>query len=349
MTSLGVVEGVAEAISSLLKTYSGNWSDRISRRKPFVITGYLLSALSKPLIGFAGSWGDVLIARGLDRTGKGIRSAPRDALLAEAVSSKLIGAAFGWHRAMDTLGAALGPLLAIYLLSVNSENLRVLYYWALVPGLLSVLFLLTIRERPHYPSKKQWKNPFSSWRDMTPSFKKYVSAWGVFSLTNSSDVFLLMKAKSSGLSTTAVILIYCAYNLIYAFSSPWLGGLSDRISRQKVLTGGLVVFAAVYCGFGFATEAWQIWGLFLTYGLYMGATDGVGKALAVDLAPKDLKGTSIGILGTVTGVSTVIASVVAGLIWDHVGPSWTFFFGAAGALLAAALLMVFTPNKILKL
>jgi MFS family permease len=346
MTSLGIVEGVAEAISSLLKTYSGSWSDRISKRKPFVIVGYVLATLSKPLIGLAGSWGDVFIARGLDRTGKGIRSAPRDALLAESVSPKLLGAVFGWHRAMDTLGAAVGPLIAIYFLSVNPEELRSLYYWALIPGFLSILFLFSVRERPsHHPQAKEWKNPLSTWKGMPPSFKKYILVWGIFSLVNSSDVFLLLKAKNSGFSTSAVIFVYCAYNLIYALSSPWLGTLSDKIGRQNIFASGLVVFAAVYCGFGFANETWQIWVLFLVYGLYMGATDGVGKALAVALAPKELKGTSLGILGTVTGVSTVIASVMAGLLWDQVGPSWTFFYGATGALLAVIFLKDFTRRR----
>ncbi|MGZ3744057.1 MAG: MFS transporter, partial [Pseudobdellovibrionaceae bacterium] len=330
MASLGMIEGVAEAISGLLKTYSGSWSDRIVKRKPFVMVGYLMAALSKPLIGIAGNWGEVFFARGLDRAGKGLRSAPRDALLAESVSPQLLGAAFGWHRAMDTLGAVVGPLLAIYFLSKNPEDLRSLYFWALIPGLLSILFLFSIRERTHNPQMKEWKNPFSAWREMSPAFKKYIFAWGVFSLANSSDVFLLLKAKNSGLSTVAVILIYCAYNLTYSLSSPWLGKLSDRIERRKILVTGLLVFALVYFGFSFVngtTVAWKIWLLFLTYGLYMGATEGIGKALAIDLTPKDLKGTSLGILGTVTGISTVFASVVAGLIWDHLGSSWTFLYG----------------------
>lgn len=340
MASLGMIEGIAEAIASLLKTYSGSWSDSISRRKPFIVIGYLLGAISKPFIGLSTSWFHVLGARALDRTGKGIRSAPRDALISDSVSSANQGAAFGWHRAMDTLGAAVGPLLAIFLMSFNSQDLRSLYFWALIPGFTSVLIIFLIREtKPHKSAIKKWDNPLKSWALMSSAFKKYIYAWGVFSLVNSSDVFLLMKAKSSGLSTQSVILLFCVYNLIYSLSSPYLGKLSDRIDRRKILVSGLMVFLLVYLGFGFANQTWQYWVLFAVYGLYMGATEGVGKALAIDLAPANLKATSIGILGTTTGLCTIIASVCAGLIWDQYGSLWTFIFGAIGAFLASLLIL----------
>jgi MFS family permease len=336
MANLGLVEGFAETVASLLKTYSGIWSDRISRRKPFIILGYALAAFSKPLTGMSQSWTGVLGARGLDRTGKGLRTAPRDALLAESVTVESRGAAFGWHRAMDTLGAFLGPLLAIWLMSMSAGNLRPLYFWALIPGLLSVLVVLTVTE-PKHPKPKQaiWTNPFKVRQELSAPFKRYLYAWGLFSLTNSSDVFLLMKAKSSGLSTQLVILFYCGYNLVYALSSPWLGALSDRIGRKKLMIAGLLVFGAVYLGFGLASQSWHYWALFLVYGLYMGATEGVGKALAVDLSPTHLKATNLGLLATVSGLCTIFASTFAGVIWDQWGSAWTFFYGALGALLAS--------------
>lgn len=332
MASLGLIEGVAEAVASLLKTYSGSWSDSISKRKPFIIFGYFLAAISKPLIGLSTSWNAVLWARALDRTGKGIRSAPRDALLADSVNPHNRGAAFGWHRGMDTLGAAVGPLFAILLLSNDPAALRPLYNWALLPGFAAVLILLFVRETPmkNQPIRK-WQNPLRSVGLFQADFKKYLWAWGLFSLVNSSDVFLLMKAKASGLSTTSVILVYCLYNLIYAFSSPYLGKLSDQIERRKVLIGGLAIFLFVYLGFGVADQTWHYWLLFAIYGLYMGATDGVGKALAIDLAPKELKATAVGLLGTITGLCTIFASVVAGLLWDHVGAWSTFIYGSVGA------------------
>lgn len=338
VTSVGIIEGIAESIASLLKTYSGAWSDSISRRKPFILLGYFLGAISKPITGLSHTWIGVLTARAIDRTGKGLRSAPRDALIADSVTPDKRGAAFGWHRGMDTLGAAVGPLFALLLLTTYSENLRSLYYWALIPGLISVLVIFLIKEAPSKGPKKKMINPFLLWNQFSNPFKKYIYLWGIFSLTNSSDVFLLLKAKSMGYSTQFVILLYCVYNLTYSFSSPYLGKLSDNIGRKKLMLLGLLIYTLVYAGFGFASQSWQLWPLFLIYGLYMGATEGVGKALAVDLAPSDLKATSVGILGTVTGLCTIIASTAAGFLWDHYGSSWTFFFGAIGAIFSFVVL-----------
>jgi MFS family permease len=321
-----------------MKTYSGSWSDRINKRKPFIVAGYALGALSKPLIGISASWVGVLFARGIDRTGKGLRSSPRDALIADSVSAEDRGTAFGWHRGMDTLGAAVGPLFALLLLSLSPGDLRALYFWALIPGAISVAIIFSVQEKPRAAADGGWKNPFSAWKETSPRFKRYVLAWGIFSLANSSDAFLLMKAKVSGLSTSAVILLFCAYNLTYAFSSPKLGQLSDRVDKRYLLIAGLLVFAAVYFGFGVAQRPWHFWALFLFYGIYMGATDGVGKALAVDLSPAELKGTSLGILGTVTGICTIVASSMAGVLWDRAGTMWPFFYGVLGALIAAAML-----------
>ncbi len=350
MASLGLIEGFAEAVASLLKIYSGSWSDSISKRKPFVIAGYFLAAISKPLIGFSSTWTHVLSARALDRTGKGIRSAPRDALIAESVHEKNSGAAFGWHRGMDTLGAALGPLIAIYLLSVTHDNYRSIYSWALIPGFISVLIVFMVKEKKtdvatRNLNSKKWENPFVKFKDLDFNFKKYLIVWAVFSLTNSSDVFLLLKAKNAGLSTTSLILMYCSYNLIYAVMSPILGQLSDKMDRRKILFFGFFIFSIVYLCFGFATEAWHFVLLFLTYGLYMAATDGVGKAMAIDLIPKNLKATGLGILGTVTGICTLFASVAAGLLWDHLGSQSTFIYGATGAFTAAAITIFFVERK----
>ncbi len=339
MASVGLIEGVAEGIASLLKAYSGIWSDSASKRKPFIVVGYLMAALSKPFIGLSTTWFHVLSARAFDRMGKGIRSAPRDSLIADSVSEQHRGAAFGWHRGMDTLGAAVGPLLAIFLLNSNLTSLRSIYFWALIPGLLSVVVVLFIKENPRVLVSKKQVSPFSIWSRFNPRFKKYLLVWGLFSLVNSSDVFLLMKVKDSGLSTTLVIALYCGYNLVYSISSPFLGILSDRLERKKLMIAGIILFGLVYFGFSQATELWQFGGLFLVYGLYMGATDGVGKALAVDLSEKDQKGAALGVLGTVTGSCTIFASVVAGQLWDHAGAPWTFYYGAIGALLAVVVLM----------
>lgn len=338
MSSIGFIEGFAESIASLLKTYSGSWSDRIAKRTPFVAVGYLLSALGKPLIGVSTNWMGVLFARGLDRTGKGLRTAPRDALLAESVPVKLRGAAFGWHRAMDTLGAAIGPLFAILYLSIEGQNLRGIYFWALVPGLAAVAIALLVVEKKVIPTKEYSTINVFDLRAFSKPFKTYLVSWALFSLTNSSDVFLLMKAKSAGIGLIEIILLYCGYNLMYSLFSPYFGHLSDRVGRKKLLVGGLLVFAGVYVGFSLATIRWHFWALFAVYGIYMAATDGVGKALAVDLVDPVRKATGLGVLGTVTGISTVIASSVAGLLWDHYGPFYTFIFGASGAIAAVFVL-----------
>lgn len=338
VTSLGIIEGTAEATASLLKTYSGFWSDRIRKRKVFVWVGYLLAALAKPLTGLAQSWTHVLGARSFDRVGKGLRTAPRDALLADSVPENLRGAAFGWHRMMDTLGAAIGPLLAILYLQYSS-NLRLIYYLAFIPGLLAVFVALTIKEKrqelPPPPKHEKWAG-FST---LPSRFKYYLFSWTIFSLTNSSDVFLLLKTKLSGISLTDTILMYCFYNLVYALASPSLGKLSDKIGRKSVLVFGLVVFALVYVGFAFASVPLHFWSLFGVYGLFMAATEGVGKAFAIDLMDKDKKATAVGYLGTFTGIATLFASAAAGFLWDHYGPVATFLYGASGALIVSGVLL----------
>jgi MFS family permease len=338
MASVGLIEGFAEAMASLLKTYSGAWSDRIAKRAPFVAFGYFLSALGKPLTGFAQTWTHVLIARAIDRTGKGLRTAPRDALLSEAVSEKVRGLAFGWHRAMDTLGAALGPLIALGFLTTNPQDLRKLYFWAFLPGLMAVGIAMLVRD----PKRERAATPppikLFKFGPLTPDFRRYLSAWTLFSLVNSSDVFLLMKTKAAGVSLAEVILIYCFYNLVYAGFSPVFGGLSDRLGRARVLVFGLVIFAGVYLGFAAATARWQFWALFGVYGLYIAATDGVGKALAVDLVPAADKATGLGTLGTFTGLATIVASTIAGLLWDHCGPAAPVVYGTVGSLVAAWML-----------
>ncbi|MBC7386301.1 MAG: MFS transporter [Cryobacterium sp.] len=338
MLSVGLIEGFAECVASLLKVYAGARSDRIQKRRPFIIAGYLLAAIAKPIIGFSHSWSTVFIARGLDRTGKGVRTAPRDALLSDSVSDGSQGEAFGWHRMMDTMGAALGPLLAILFLSYEPHQMRKLYFLALIPGLFAALVAVSVREsKRKIVSQLRSLSPFSP-KEMSPNFKLYLLSWGVFSLVNSSDVFLLLKAKNQGISLKVTILMYCFYNLVYALASPYLGRLSDRWNRKSLLIVGLVVFAGVYLGFSSAFEIWHYWVLFGIYGLYMACTDGVGKALVVDLSPADRKATALGILGTVSGIATLIASSVAGLLWDRVDPSAPFIYGAVGATAAALIL-----------
>ena len=331
MLSLGVIEGLAEAIASLMKAGVGRWSDRIQRRKPFVVLGYLCSALSRPLTAFATGVPLVLFSRGLDRTGKGLRTAPRDALLADSVMETDRGLAFGLHRGMDTAGAAIGPIIAFFYLKSHPEHWRGIFFVSFVFGLLCVGVSTLVKERVSLVKAAPEKG------ELSKTFKMYLFAWMIFSLTNSSDVFLLLKMKQSGVSLQETVLVYCFYNLVYACSSPVLGSLSDRFGRRPVLIFGLIIFAAIYAGFSFATSHLQYWILFAFYGLYIGATDGVGKAFAVDLTSPEHKGYSLGVLGAVTGVSAFCASVGAGYLWDHVGSGAPFLFGAVGSVTSAIL------------
>jgi len=337
MASLGLVEGVAEAAASLLKSYSGRLSDRVGKRKPFVVSGYLLSALAKPIIGLATIWGHVLFARVLDRIGKGLRSAPRDALIAEAVPAENRGAAFGWHRGMDTLGAAIGPILTLILIGLFSLKIRSLYFLALIPGLASVLVARLVSDSA-VPKKSAAANAAPEEDSFSPALRRYFLAWTIFSLANSSDVFLLMRTKELGFSLSQLILFYCLYSLSYSLLSPYFGKLSDGRDRRSLISFSLLIFAAVYAGFSVATRGWHLFMLFSLYGLYMAASDGVGKALVVDLAEPESKASALGFFGTVTGLATIFASFVAGTLWDRSGSSFTFLYGAAGALISILVL-----------
>ena len=354
ISSVGLIEGIAEGTASLLKVYAGTWSDRSGNRKFFVGAGYLFAAIAKPLIGLASSWPLVLFARSFDRFGKGIRSAPRDAMLSESIAPELRGAAFGWHRMMDTLGATVGPLGAVLFLHFyqDPEDLRYIYFLALIPGLLSVALVLSVRDSartksPATPRPVTVQRPMFSLSNFSRDFKIYLGAWFIFSLANSSDVFLILKAQKSGFNLTETIFLYTFYNLIYSVGSPYLGAISDKIGRKPVLIMGLLVFAAVYAWLGLATQHWQFWLIFGVYGLYMAATDGVGKAFAVDLVRPESKASGLGFLGTLTGIATLFASVIAGFLWDHLGNEFTFFYGSAGALIAAGVLLSAKPQALL--
>jgi MFS family permease len=350
--AVGLIEGAAEATAAFLRTVSGRLADRTGRRLELVFGGYSLSALARPLIAAARSWPLVLVGRVLDRTGKGLRSAPRDAVLADSIEPGLRGSAFGWHRSMDTLGAVVGPLLALGLLALVDGNLRVVIALATIPGLAGALLVLTVTDPRgrrggagsagdvpgiSLPSGAPAAPARLRWRSLPPGFRLYLAAWLPFVLVNSSDVFLILRAEQLGFSTAAVVLVYALYNLVYALASVPFGHLSDVLGRHRVLVGGLVAFAAVYLGFSLATEAWQVVVLFAVYGLYIAATDGVSRAFAVDLVPHGLRATALGLLGTLTGVMTLAASGIAGALWDLAGPGAPFVYGAAGALLSAGL------------
>jgi MFS family permease len=318
------------------------FADVSSEMLQFVFAGYSVAALAKPVIALAQTWPLVLVARTADRFGKAMRTSPRDALLADYVKPEERARAFGWHRAMDSAGAVVGPLVALLLISATNNNLRLVIALTVIPGLMGALLVLTVREsRGAAKRAAAGERPAPiPIRQMPRPFLAYLAAWAPFALVNSSVIFLILRAKQLGYSTTLTILLYTTYNVVYALSSPVFGHLADWLGRRQVLIGGLGVFALVYLGFAVVRVPGWLWGLFAVYGLYIAATDGVGKAYAIELVPASVRATAVGLLGTVTGVATLVASTAAGVLWQHVGPWAAFAFGAAGALVAGVVLLV---------
>lgn len=331
---VGLVEGVAESTASLLKIASGWWSDRLKRRKPLMVAGYGLSALTRPMMALALSGWQVLGARFIDRIGKGIRSAPRDALLAASVPPDQRGAAFGVQRMMDNAGAVVGPLIAWILLQWFTTDYRVLFWIATVPmiGALGMLVYGAKEQAAPAPAVvEKTPAPFTA----TRGFKSYLGAVALFTLGNSSDAFLLLRAQSVGIPVSSLPLLWMALNLVKSASSYPAGILSDRIGRRGLILGGWCVYALVYAGFGFATEAWHIWTLFLAYGIFYGMTESSERALVADFYPDAQRGRAYGTFHFVTGIAALPSSLLMGWLWSVFGPAVAFSTGAFFALAAA--------------
>jgi MFS family permease len=333
--AVGLVEGAAGAASQIVGYVVGRRSDRIHRRLPFVWAGYTLSNIAKPLVALAPAWGWVLAARVLDRTGKGVRTAPRDALLRDSSDPARVGETFGYHRFMDSAGATIGPLIALALLAAGL-SLREVIALSVVPAVLTMFALRTIREGAPRIAPSGAPPPT---RHLPQAFWALSAAWVVFSLGNSADVFLLLRSRDLGLSATGVVVAYALYNTLYSGLSWPLGHLSDRIGRRRLLAAGLAVFAGVYAAFGLATTSLLVWPLFALYGCYMAATDGVARALVADLSPTPLRATAQGTFRLLTGGSEVIASIGAGILWTSVAPGAVFALGAGSAAVGLALLL----------
>jgi MFS family permease len=349
MAALGLIEGLAESAASILKIFSGWWSDRTGKRRPFVIGGYSLSALSKPLMVFAltAGWPLVLLLRVMDRTGKGFRSSARDALIADHTPDCLRGRAFGLHRAMDSLGAVLGPLAALFFMSRLGEDAaayRTVFLWAFVPAILGVFLLFTVRDKPFV---SRYAKPQFRWRACNKDFKIFIFINLIFAIGNSSDVFLIVRAKELFAVNPVVmsLLAYMLYNLTYSLGSYPAGMLADRIGPRKVFTLGLLVFGLVYLGFAFNHSPHMLWVLFAVYGFYTALTDGVGKAYASRLVQEELRATGMGVYHMSTGLASFVASTIAGLLWQTLGFRSTFIFGAAAALLAAIMFVFLVKGK----
>jgi MFS family permease len=349
---IGLIEGIAETTASLLKIVFGALSDRLGKRKPFAVVGYALSAFTKPFLYFATAWGWVLGVRVADRIGKGIRTAPRDALVADSVDNDQRGLAFGLHRASDTLGAFLGLGIAALiiwrsqaqslLLTVPTFHLIVLA--SIIPGVLAVIVLalgaVEVGGAGHGSDGKRL-----TFREVDARFKYFLFVLVLFMLGNSSDAFILLRGQERGLSILQVMGMSLTFNAVYTIFAGPLGALSDQIGRRKLMIGGWLAYGLVYLGFAFSQAGWQVWALFALYGFYYAATEGAARALVADLVPESNRGTAYGLYNAAVGITALPASLIAGLLWQGFG-TWTgfgasapFFFGAVMALLAGFLFL----------
>jgi MFS family permease len=338
---LGMIEGVAESTAALLKLASGIISDRIEGRKRLVLAGYSLSTLSRPLIALAGSPAFVLLVRFADRVGKGIRTSPRDALIADSTNESFRGKAFGFHRSLDHAGAIVGPLLATALLAWFVSDLRQVFWMAAIPGILAVILIVAkVRDIPRI------KAPKSTQTGIVPdkNIRTYLMILLLFTLGNSSDAFLLLRAGQMGVSPVRIPLLWTFFHVIKMLSSMPFGMLSDKIGRRGVIIAGWGVYAMAYAGFGLATRELHIWLLFALYGLFYGMTEGVEKAYLSDLARPEERGGAFGWYNLATGIGALPASLIFGLIWQSSSPQAAFAFGAALACLAAVLLLFLRPR-----
>ncbi|MCJ7533511.1 MAG: MFS transporter [Anaerolineales bacterium] len=354
---IGLIEGVAEATASILKLFSGWLSDKIRQRKWLAVIGYGISAISKPFFYYAGSWGVVAGVRWADRVGKGVRTAPRDALVADSVNECQRGLAFGLHRAADTGGAVVGIILALVVVwmaqagnvQLSRDTFQKVVLISLVPAFIAVVALAILAQ--DVPVIKQRQLPKFAFRGLGKQFVIFMIIVSIFDLGNSSDAFLVLRAQDRGASVLGVLGMLVIFNLVYTLASIPFGALSDRVGRRKIIAGGWLLYAFVYLGFAMAGQTWHIWILYALYGLYYGLTYGTSKALVADIVPAELHGTAYGTYNAVLGILDLPASLIAGVLWQGIGrwggfgASAPFLFGGGLALLAALLMSFWNPKS----
>ena len=339
-TSLALIEGVAESTSALIKAVSGFWSDKIGKNKPFMLIGYGLSALIIPLYTFVISPFQVLVLRFIERFGKGIRTAPRDSLIAGSITAGDSGRSFGLQKAMDNSGAIAGPLIAFTMLSLLPGNYRLIFLFAGIPALLAI-FVIIFGIREARKSRYELFTIFH-FRELPVKYYLFLGIIFIFTLGNSTDALLMVKANEVGVKVALIPLVYLVTSVVSVLASIPVGSLADRIGKEKILITGFLIYAVVYYGFGVTTTTGAIVALFALYGLYSAATDGIQKAFISDMIDRNKKGTGLGIYNALLGITLLPASLIAGLLYDKINSSIPFYFGAATAALSAILMLVYS-------
>ncbi|HEY0365499.1 MAG TPA: MFS transporter [Pyrinomonadaceae bacterium] len=355
--AIGTIEGLAESVASLLKLFAGYLSDRLEKRKFLVVAGYSVASLARPLLAFAQTWTQVLAIRLTDRVGKGIRTAPRDAMIADTVRVEQRGIAFGFHRAMDHAGAVIGPLVGYVLVILFVANARSptarefsrIFLVASVPALIAVLVAMFFMRESPVKSSSETAVKKLSLRGFDSNFKRFLLVLALFTLSNSSDSFLILRAMDAGVSIALVPLLWAAHHGMKVLSSLFGGDLSDRLGRKRLIVSGWILYAAVYAGFAAATNQASLWVLFLVYGIYFGLAEGAEKALVADLVRPEQRGTAYGLYNLAFGVTVFPASFLMGTIWDWKGPAVAFLVSAIMGATAALLLLIFVkPHPVLQ-
>ena len=325
----------------MLKVFSGWFSDRIGNRKWLMVAGYGISTLSRPIIAFATGWHHVMGSRFIDRFGKGVRTAPRDAIIAESAEKTHLGRAFSFHRSMDTMGAVVGPALAFFFLGIFLNDYRKVFWLSMIPGAIAVLLIiLFITEKKKVPLPHA-ERPKLTLKHFDWKFKFFVLIATLFAIGNSSDVFLILRAQQTGIPTVMIPVVYLLFNLIYSLSSIPAGIAADKFGRKRVILLGFILFAILYYGFAIAKDTMAIWVLFGFYGIFMGLTEGIQKAFLATIIPPDFKATAFGVYNTAVGLAMFPASLIGGWLWDHVSPAATFYFGSITASLSTILFVIF--------
>lgn len=348
---IGIIEGAAESVASILKLFAGYFSDRLGKRKALVVTGYVLTSFSRPFLAFAGNWHQVLAIRLSDRVGKGIRGAPRDAMIADSITPKERGLAFGLNRGMDHAGAVIGPLIgfaALWFVAENAikptlDDYKQVFILASIPALLAVFVVIFLVKEPKHEHKQEaeTKKVKLSLSGFDSNFKRFLVIVSLFTLSNSSDAFLLLRAQESGIAVTSIPLLWALLHVVKVASSFIGGDLSDRFGRKTLIVAGWVVYAFVYAGFAFVSSASMAWILFLIYGIYFGLAEGTEKALVADLVRPEQRGTAYGLYNLAFSITVLPASLLLGFLWKYHGATTAFLTGACLGILAALLLAFF--------